>query len=75
MMYAAGRGVPQNDVEALALYSTAANQGYAPATANLAQAYADGRGIARDEKTAQFLLSAIDEKPRTGSGIYVDPEH
>ena len=72
MMYAAGRGVAQSDFEALALYSSAANQGYAPATANLAQAYAEGRGIAKDERTAAFLANSVNEKPRKGSGIYVD---
>ena len=72
MMYAAGRGVAQSDFDALALYSSAANQGYAPATANLAQAYAQGRGIQKDERTAAFLASSVNEKPRQGSGIYVD---
>jgi TPR repeat protein len=72
MMYAAGRGVAQSDFDALALYSSAANQGYAPATANLAQAYAQGRGIQKDERTAAFLASSVNEKPRQGSGVYVD---
>ena len=72
MMYAAGRGVKQSDFDALALYSSAANQGYAPATTNLAQAYAQGRGIQKDERTAAFLASSVNEKPRQGSGIYVD---
>ena len=72
MMYTAGRGVKQSDFEALALYSSAANQGYAPAMANLAEAYAQGRGIQKDERTAAFLASSVNEKPRQGSGIYVD---
>jgi TPR repeat protein len=71
MMIQAGRGVPRNDLMALALYSAASGQGYAPATANVGQMYAEGRGIPRDEDTAAFLLATAGESPRTGSGIFV----
>jgi len=44
--YANGQGVPQDDVEAVAWYRQAAEQGYADAQFNLGVMYADGEGRA-----------------------------
>jgi hypothetical protein len=36
--------------------------------------YAEGRGVARDERTASFLLGSVrGVKPSAGSGVYVEP--
>src|SRR5262245_374358 len=47
-MYRHGRGVPQNDTEAVMWYRKAADQGYARAQLNLGFMYAEGRGVAKD---------------------------
>jgi len=52
VMYAEGRGVPQDDKKALDWYSKAANQGDAGAQYNLGQMYRTGRGVAQDNKKA-----------------------
>jgi hypothetical protein len=66
--------VKQSDSDALSLYSAAASQGYPQAKANLARMYAEGRGVARDERTASFLLGSVrGVKPSAGSGVYVEP--
>ena len=48
MIYANGRGVPQDHVEAAKWYRRAADQGYVFAQINLGVAYADGRGVSQD---------------------------
>ncbi len=45
IMYANGRGVPQNDAEAVKWYRLAADQGDAGAQSNLGIMYANGRGV------------------------------
>jgi TPR repeat protein len=51
-MYAEGRGVSQNDVEALQWFRRAANQGNADAQFNLGVMYANGQGVPQDEAEA-----------------------
>jgi len=74
MMYAQGRGVEKSDTDALALYSMAAKDGYPQAMANLGKMYADGQGVARDKQMGEFLIMSAKTSPRTGSGVYVDPD-
>ena len=47
-MYAEGRGVPQDDAEAVRWYRLAADQGDARAMSNLGGMYAGGRGVVQD---------------------------
>jgi TPR repeat protein len=59
-MYANGRGVPQDDAEAVKWYSKAAEQGVAQAQFNLGVMYARGEGVPRDYVLAYmwFTLAA-----------------
>ena len=52
VMYANGRGIPQDDVEAVRLYRLAAEQGNASAQSNLGFMYATGRGVPQDDAEA-----------------------
>jgi hypothetical protein len=52
IMYADGRGVPQDDAEALRWWRLAAEQGGAEAQYNLGNMYADGRGVPQDDAEA-----------------------
>ena len=45
VMYDEGRGVRQDDAEAVRWYRQAAEQGYAAAQYNLGAMYANGRGV------------------------------
>src|SRR5208283_997233 len=47
-----GRGVAQNDAQAVALYRRAAEQGYPPAEHNLGFSYFNGRGVSQDDRQA-----------------------
>ena len=47
-MYANGRGVTQDDKEAVKWYRLSADQGYALAQFNLGVAYANGQGVTQD---------------------------
>ncbi len=51
-MYANGRGVEQNDAEAVRWYRKAAEQGYASAQYNLGWMYANGRGVEQNDAEA-----------------------
>jgi TPR repeat protein len=51
-LYAAGRGVAQDDAAALRWFRGAAEQGFAPAQFNLAAMYYEGRGVAQDHVRA-----------------------
>ena len=51
-MYATGRGVPEDDAEAVRWYRLAAEQGYAGAQNNLGIMYATGRGVPEDDAEA-----------------------
>ena len=46
-MYAIGRGVPQDDAEAVRWYRLAADQGYVPALINLGNMYETGEASRR----------------------------
>ena len=48
VMYSDGRGVPQNDAEAVRLYRRAAEQGNTWAQSNLGGIHATGEGIPKD---------------------------
>ena len=52
VMYANGRGVKQDDFEAVKWYRKAAEQGHANAQANLGSAYSAGRGVRQDVASA-----------------------
>ena len=57
VMYREGRGVPQDDAEAVAWYRKAANQGYAYAQSMLGWMYANGRGVPQDEVLAYMWFN------------------
>ncbi len=48
VMYATGRGVAQDYLEAVEWYRLAANQGYALSLKSLGIIYAQGEGVGRD---------------------------
>ena len=61
-MYQNGRGVPQDDTEAVAWYRKAANQGLALAQTNLGWMYDNGRGVAKDDaQTSYWYRKAADQ--------------
>ena len=47
-MYAEGKGVPENDAEAVQWFRRAAGQGYVSAQGSLGAMYADGEGVPRN---------------------------
>ena len=52
LMYTEGRGVPQDDAEAIAWYRRSTEQGHADAQFNLGWMYANGRGVPQDDAEA-----------------------
>ena len=57
-----GRGVPQDDGEALRWYRLAADQGHAGAQSNLGLTYANGRGVPQDDdEAARWFRLAADQ--------------
>ena len=56
-MYANGRGVPQDDAEAVRWSRLAADQGYAAAQYNLGLMYANGEGVSQDDVTAHMWFN------------------
>ena len=52
-----GRGVPQDDAEAVKWYRKAADQGYALAQTNLGIMYDDGRGVPQDYVQAHMWFN------------------
>ncbi len=52
LMYRFGRGVPQDDKEAVRWYRLAAEQGYALAQAKMGLMYDEGLGVPEDDKEA-----------------------
>ena len=52
IMYDEGRGVPQDDAEAVKWYRRAAEQGLDQAQTNLGVMYATGQGVPQDDKAA-----------------------
>ncbi len=62
LAYSFGRGVPQDDVEAVRWYRLAANQGDADGQVNLGLMYADGRGVPEDDPEAvRWIRLAADQ--------------
>jgi TPR repeat protein len=57
LMYADGRGVPQDYTEAARWYRLAADHGYAQAQYNLGLAYAKGEGVAQDNVAAHMWFN------------------
>ena len=53
-MYANGKGVPENDAEAVRWYRLAAQQGNATAQSNLGVMYANGEGVLKDSVLAHM---------------------
>ena len=61
-MYANGRGVAQDDRQAVEWYRKAADQGYAAAQSNLGFMYQNGRGVAQDDRQAvEWYRKAVDQ--------------
>ena len=61
-MYAVGRGVPQDEAEALQWYRRAAEQGDADAQNNLGTMYAKGQGVPQDDtEAAKWFRRAADQ--------------
>ena len=52
VMYDIGRGIPQNDAEAVKWYKKAAKQGYADAQSYLGVMYDNGRGVPENDAEA-----------------------
>jgi TPR repeat protein len=62
VLYAKGRGVPQNYAEAVKWYRLAAEQGFPKAMSNLGQMYSKGKGVPKDFALAvQWYQVAADE--------------
>ena len=57
VMLAAGEGVPEYDVEAVAWFRRAAEQGHAGAQLNLGVMYAAGSGVPQDNVEAHMWLN------------------
>ena len=62
-MYATGRGVAQDDAEALKWYRLAAEQGAAAAQNNLGFIYATGQGVPPDLVQAHMWLNLAAAQP------------
>ena len=60
--YHIGKGVPQDDKQALVWYTKAAEQGYAIAQNNLGVLYRDGKGVPQDDKQALFWFTKAAEQ-------------
>jgi len=62
LLYYAGQGLPQNDVEAARWFRKAAEQGDAQAQFELGQLYEDGRGVVRDGvEAAQWYRKSAEQ--------------
>ena len=65
-MYAKGKGVPEDDREAVKWYRKAAEQGHAWAQMRLSSMYASGEGVHQDYKeAAKWLRKAAEAQRRT----------
>ena len=63
--FAAGRGVPKDDVKAVQWFQKAADQDLPQAEASLGAAYLTGQGIAKESPRGRHQLSIGTVKPRT----------
>jgi TPR repeat protein len=75
-MYENGRGVPENDAEAVRWYLLVAEQGEAGAQLNLGNMYANGEGLPQNDVRAYawFSVSAAlgDETSRNNRDIVAE---
>ncbi|CAK0744461.1 conserved hypothetical protein [Gammaproteobacteria bacterium] len=71
-MYRDGRGVNQDNHEAVSWYLKAAEQGDADAQFNLGIMYAEGRGVAQDIREAALWLRKAAEQGDEDAEIYLD---
>ena len=62
VMYVNGRGVPEDDVEAVRWFRLAAEQGDALAQLGLGVMYANGRGVPQDNVSAHMWLNLATAK-------------
>ncbi len=63
-MYNSGRGVPQDDAEAVRWYRLAAEQGLALAQYSLGVRYASGQGVPQDHAEAvRWFRLALEDCP------------
>ncbi len=67
LMYADGRGVPNDDQQAVVWFRKAAEQGNADAQFNLGVIYADGRGVPKDEQQAVVWFRKAAEQGNAGA--------
>ena len=67
VVYAEGRGVPQNDVEAVGWFRRAADRGYGDGAYNLGMMYANGRGVAQDDREAVAWFRRAAEQQHAGA--------
>ena len=86
VLYAGGKGVPQDLTKAASWYRRAADQGYGPAQANLGTMHLDGAGVERDLDEARRLLQLAADQGlaqaqfslgsvyHRGLGVAPDPE-
>ena len=72
-MYYDGRGVPQDDAEAVKWYRKATEQGYAKAQNNLGLMYYNGEGVSQDYVQAHmwYNLAASSSPPGKDRDIAV----
>ena len=69
LMYANGRGVPENDAEVVKWFRIAAEQGFAPAQNDLGLMYANGTGGPQDDVLAYAWLNlAVEQGNELASG-------
>lgn len=71
-LYAIGKGVPQNDVEAFKYLKLAADQGDADTQHQVGRCYLNGKGVAVDEpKAIEYLRMAADQcQPQACSDMF-----
>jgi TPR repeat protein len=68
-MYVSGRGVPNDDSQAIAWFRKAADQGYAEAQKDLGEMYAAGRGTAKDDAQALALFRRAAAQGNAGAEV------
>ena len=68
LLYDGGKGVPQDDAEAIKWYGKAAEQGYADAQYNLSMVYYFGKGVPQDYVAAyKWLMLAAGQGEKHAS--------
>lgn len=67
--YAKGRGVKEDDRQAVVWYQKSANQGYAKAQYRLGKCYLKGKGVTADKEKAKKLLKKAISDEKKGQEI------